>query len=285
MSVTYVGQAGRDQLRKSAFEQPNPNFSGIFYLTQNDALSNYNALQVQYRRPLSGRVQALLNYTYSHSLDNVSGDDVAGPSDTVISSKGDYASSDFDVRQSFSGAVTWELPSTKRTAVLSAITRDWSLDTMVVARSGFPFNASVDLGASEVAGQFTRPDLVPGQPFWVATPQAPGGQTLNPNAFVVPSTVRQGTEGRNDIAGFGFTQTDLSLVRLFSLGERVKLQFRTDAFNILNHPNFANPAGYIQFGPLYFQSQQMLNQALGGLNPLFQEGGPRSLQVSLKLTF
>jgi hypothetical protein len=69
------------------------------------------------------------------------------------------------------------------------------------------------------------------------------------------------------------------------LGERVKLQFRTDAFNILNHPNFANPAGYIQFGPLYFQSQQMLNQALGGLNPLFQEGGPRSLQVSLKLTF
>ena len=240
---------------------------------------------MQYRRPLSGRVQALLNYTYSHSLDNVSGDDVAGPSDTVISTQGDYASSDFDVRQSFSGAVTWELPSTKRTAVLSAVTRGWSLDTMVVARTGFPFNASVDLGASEVAGQFTRPDLVPGQAFWVANPQAPGGQTLNPNAFVVPSTVRQGTEGRNDIAGFGFTQTDLSLVRLFTLGERVKLQFRTDAFNILNHPNFANPAGYIQFGPLYFQSQQMLNQALGGLNPLFQEGGPRSLQVSLKLTF
>lgn len=285
VSVTYVGQAGRDQLRKSALEQPNSNFSGIFYLTQNDALSNYNALQVQYRRPLSGRVQALLNYTYSHSLDNVSGDDVAGPSDTVISTQGDYASSDFDVRQSFSGAVTWELPSTKRTAVLSAVTRGWSLDTMVVARTGFPFNASVDLGASEVAGQFTRPDLVPGQPFWVANPQAPGGQTLNPNAFVVPSTVRQGTEGRNGIAGFGFTQTDLSLVRLFTLGERVKLQFRTDAFNILNHPNFANPAGYIQFGPLYFQSQQMLNQALGGLNPLFQEGGPRSLQVSLKLTF
>ena len=63
MSVTYVGQAGRDQLRKSAFEQPNPNLWD-FRSTQNDALSNYNALQVQYRRPLSGRVQALLNYTY-----------------------------------------------------------------------------------------------------------------------------------------------------------------------------------------------------------------------------
>ena len=285
LSITYVGQAGRDQLRKSALEQPNPNFAGVFYLTQNDALSNYNALQVQYRRPLSGHVQALLNYTYSHSLDNVSNADVAGPSNTVIPTTGDYASSDFDVRQSFSGAVTWELPSTKRTAILSAITRDWSLDAIVVARSGFPFNANVYLGASEVAGQFTRPDLVVGEPVWIANAQAPGGQTLNPNAFVVPSTVRQGTEGRNDIAGFGFTQTDVSIVRLFSLGERLKLQFRTDAFNILNHPNFGNPAANIQFGPLNYQSTQMLNQALGGLNPLFQEGGPRSLQVSLKLTF
>ena len=285
VSVTYVGQAGRDQLRKSALEQPNANFSGVFYLTENDALSNYDALQVQYRRPLSGSVQALVNYTYSHSLDNVSDDDVAGPSDTVISTEGDYASSDFDVRHSFSGAVTWALPSIKREAILSAVTRGWSLDTMVVARSGFPFNAKVDLGASEVAGQFTRPDLVPGQPLWIANREAPGGKTLNPNAFAVPSTVRQGTEGRNDIPGFGFTQADVSLMRLFPLGERAKLQFRTDAFNILNHPNFANPAGYIQFGPLYFESQQMLNQALGGLNPLFQEGGPRSLQASLKLTF
>lgn len=285
VSITYVGQAGRDQLRKSAFEQPNANFAGVFYLTQNDALSNYNALQLQYRRPLSGHVQALLSYSYSHSLDNVSDDDLAGPSDTVISSRGDYSSSDFDVRHSFSGAVTWELPSARRMAALSAITRDWSLDTMIVARSGFPFNARVNLGVSEVAGQYTRPDLVAGQALWAANAQAPGGQTLNPDAFVVPLTVRQGTEGRNDIAGFGFVQTDLSLVRLFSLGERMKLQFRTDAFNVLNHPNFANPAGYIQFGPLYYQSTQMLNQALGGLNPLFQGGGPRSLQLSLKLTF
>ena len=285
VSVTYVGQAGRDQLRKSAFYQPNANFAGIFYLTQNDALSNYNALQVQYRRPLSSHVQALLNYTYSHSLDNVSDDNVAGPSNTVIPATGDYASSSFDVRQSFSGAVTWNLPSTSHDAVLSAITRDWALDSVIAARTGFPFNALVDLGASDVAGQFTRPDLVPGEPIWVANAQAPGGKTLNPNAFVVPATTRQGTEGRNDIAGFGFTQIDLSLVRQFPLGERIKLQFRTDAFNVLNHPNFANPLGYIQFGPLYYQSISMLNQSLGGLNPLFQQGGPRSLQVSLKLTF
>ena len=85
LSVTYVGQAGRDLLRRSALFQPNPNFTGLFYLTNNGARSNYNALQVQYRRPLSDRVQALLSYTYAHTLDNVSSDYVVGLSNTVIS--------------------------------------------------------------------------------------------------------------------------------------------------------------------------------------------------------
>ena len=285
LGVTYLGQAGRDQLRKSATAQPNSNFTGVFYLTQNDALSNYSAFQVQYRRPLSGRVQALVNYSFSHALDNVSDDYVSGLSNTVISSKNDYASSDFDVRQSVSGAVTWEVPSEKRIAWLAAITRGWSLDGMVVARTGFPMNARAFLGASKLAQQFTRPDLVAGEPIWIPNGQAPGGKILNPNAFAIPPTIRQGTEGRNNIRGFGFTQVDLSLGRLFSLGDRIRLQFRADAFNVLNHPNFANPAGLIQFGAREFQSTKMLNQGLGGLNPLFQGGGPRSLQLSLKLTF
>jgi hypothetical protein len=285
LSVTYLGQAGRDLLREEALYQPNPNFDGLLYITQNDAYSNYNALQVQYRRPLSKSVQALLNYSFSHSLDNASNDVVAGVSNTVISAANDYASSDFDSRHSFSGAATWELPSSKHDRFLSAITKDWSLATIVVARSGFPFNAHVYIGASVLTEQFTRPDLVTGQSLWIASPGMPGGKVLNPNAFAVPATVRQGTEGRNDIPGFGLTQADMSLGRLFSLGERLRLQFRADAFNALNHPNFTNPVGYIQFGPLEYQSSSMLNHGLGGLNPLFQSGGPRSLQLSLKLTF
>ena len=285
LSITYLGQAGRDLLRKEALFQPNSNFSGLFYITQNDAFSNYNALQVQYRRPLSSHLQALASYSFSHSLDNASNDFLAGLSNTVISSKNDYASSDFDVRHSFSGAATWELPHASRVPVLSAVTKEWSLSAMVVARSGFPMNAHVYLGASALANQFTRPDLVPGKPVWLSNNQAPGGQALNPDAFVVPITIRQGTEGRNDISGFGFAQVDLSLTRLFPIGDRFRLQFRADAFNVLNHPNFTNPGGYIQFGASQYQSTKMLNQGLGGLNPLFQAGGPRSLQLSLKLTF
>jgi len=285
LSVTYLGQAGRDLLRKEALYQPNPDFDGLFYITANDATSNYHALQVQYRRPLSKRVQALVSYSLSHSLDNASNDFLAGLSNTVISAANDYASSDFDVRHSFSGAVTWELPSPAHIAVLSQITKNWSLATMVVARSGFPMNARVYLGASSLANQFTRPDLVAGQPIWISNPETPGGRALNPDAFAVPTSDRQGSEGRNDVAGFGFTQADLSLDRLFALGDRLRLQFRADAFNALNHPNFTNPPGYIQFGALQLQSRRMLNRGLGGLNPLFQGGGPRSLQLSLKLTF
>ena len=287
VSVTYVGQAGRNLLRQAAFYQPTPDFSSEFFLTGNDARSNYNALQVQYRKPLTGRLQALLGYTWSHSLDNASNDVGAGLSDTVISEANDYASSDFDVRHSFSGAVTYALPATGATGVAFRLTRDWFVDGVVVARTGFPFNALV-LGTSPDPGGYvtTRPDLVPGQPFWISDPTAPGGKSLNPAAFAAPSTIRQGTEGRNDIPGFGLVQVDFSISRKFPITERVNLQFRADAFNVFNHPNFANPSGYFQFGAFGLQSQTMLNQALGGgLNALFQEGGPRSLQLSLRVSF
>ena len=87
--------------------------------------------------------------------------------------------------------------------------------------------------------------LVPGQPLWLSAPSAPGGKMLNGSAFLVPSTIRQGTEGRNIIPGLGLTQVDLSFERKFALTERVNLQFRTDAFNLLNHPNFGPPVSDI----------------------------------------
>jgi hypothetical protein len=307
ISATYVGQAGRDLLRQEALYQPNANFAGGFTLTRNDAWSNYNAFQLQYRRPLSARVQALLNYTYSHSLDNASNDVVAGLSNTVISAGNDYASSDFDVRQSFSGAITYAVPSVGASGALAQLTKGWSLDTVIVARTGFPVNPEVEapstLGASAI-----RPDVVPGQPFYLYGAQCaqvfgpvsqggngvleagqvcPGGKGLNPAAFDSTTPVaenRQGNLGRNALPGFGLTQVDLSLGRKFAITERLNLQFRADAFNLVNHPNFMNPLA----GPLYqpgLLSQSTLNNGLGGLNPLFQQGGPRSLQLSLRLAF
>ncbi|MGB9067650.1 MAG: TonB-dependent receptor [Candidatus Acidiferrales bacterium] len=283
VSLTYVGQAGRDLLRQEGIAQPNDNFAGTFILTQNDARSNYNALQLQYRRPVSSRLQALLNYTWSHSLDSASDDVLEAISNTVISSANDYASSAFDVRQSFSGALIYAIPSVSKGKILEQLTSNWSIETQIVARTGFPFNGTI-LTAS-IGGANPRPDLVPGQPIWIPNSQAGGGKSLNPNAFSEPPSGDQGTERRDDIDGFGLTQVDLSFGRKFTITDRLALQFRTDAFNLLNHPNFANPLAYIGLGPTYLSSSSMLNQGLGGLNPLFQEGGPRSLQLSLKLSF
>jgi hypothetical protein len=300
VSLTYVGQAGRDLLRQEGIATPNTDFSGSFLLTRNNARSNYHALQVQYRRPLSNRLQILANYTWSHSLDNASNDVVEAVSNAVISAANDYASSDFDVRQSFSAAFAYNLPAAGGSGPLALATKGWSLDAVVVARTGFPFNGTI--GSFSIAGANPRPDLVPGEPIYLYGKQCvaafeslgvlstgqrcPGGKGVNPEAFTTPPAGQQGSERRNGIPGFGLTQVDVSLSRRFAITENVHLEFRADAFNALNHPNFANPgAQEIPFAPSEFLSLAMTNQALGGLNPLFQEGGPRSIQLSLKLGF
>lgn len=84
--------------------------------------------------------------------------------------------------------------------------------------------------------------------------------------------------------GFPLSQIDVSLRRRFVVSEQVRLLFRVDAFNVLNHPSFANPIGIltnVNFG----RATQMLNTGLGGLSSIYQTGGPRSLQLGLKLEF
>ncbi|MBV8730151.1 MAG: hypothetical protein JO336_10110, partial [Acidobacteriia bacterium] len=100
----------------------------------------------------------------------------------------------------------------------------------------------------------------------------------------------QGNLGRNALNGFRATQLDFTLRRQFRLYERLSLQARADLFNIFNHPNFGPPTNYMT-SPLFGQATQMLGSSLGsggqngGLNPLYQIGGPRSAQLALKLQF
>ena len=211
----------------------------------------------------------------------------------MISGSGDRGNSSFDVRHNFAGAITYKLPSFRSHGPLSPLTGGWSLDAVVQARTGFPID--IVTGSVAVPGltTSTRPDVVPGQPFWLADPLAPGGKRLNPSAFTFPTTARQGTLSRNAVPGFGATQVDLSIARKFRITERINLQFRADLFNAFNHPNFTNPDGEVEPDanglPMFVNggglSTQMLNHGLGGLSALYQIGGPRSVQMSLKLTF
>jgi hypothetical protein len=286
LSATYVGQTGTNLLRLEELDQPNPNFSGIFYLTDNRDNSNYNALQIQYRRSLSGGVQVIAHSTWAHSIDTSSTDALPVIPGELYAVNANRGSSDFDVRQSFSAALVWNVPTSAKRTPRNAVLRDWSLNAVVQARTAFPIDVvtnSVPLDGTSVA---TRPDLVPGVPVWLNGSQYPGRKAMNLAAFALPAVPGQGDLGRNAFRGFGFTQIDFSVARRISMGEHVNMQARIDAFNLLNHPTFANPDNDIDDGPLFFGlSSQMLNQSLGGLNALYQIGGPRSLQISLKLLF
>ena len=96
--------------------------------------------------------------------------------------------------------------------------------------------------------------------------------------------------GRNALRGFGATQIDFTPCRTFALTERVRLQSSADFFNIFNHPNFGSLVNYLS-SPQFGQARLTLNSYLGsggqsgGLNPLYQIGGPRSIQPALKLQF
>jgi hypothetical protein len=131
---------------------------------------------------------------------------------------------------------------------------------------------------------------VPGVPQWLDDPIAPAGRRLNPDAFAVPAPGLQGTLGRNSLRAASVWQVDLSLRRRFRIMSHVNLDFRGEVFNVFNHPNFGEPDGVLSSSS-FGRATSMLNRALGaggtsgGLNPLYQVGGPRSVQISARLLF
>jgi hypothetical protein len=310
ISASYVGAAGRRLLQTEFVSNPNPTFSNA-YLVGNDGTSDYDALQLQFQRRLSRRLQALLSYNWSHSIDTASassaGNTTANTFSRQLGAAINRGPSDFDIRHGFSAAVTYDIPAPKVNAISEAILGGWSIENIVLARSAPPVNVS------ESGGFFAgnpripvRPDLVQGQPLYifgsqcvaVDGPPCAGGRGLNPAAFTSPpkdpktgAALRQGTLGRNALRGFGATQWDFAAHRDIPMRESLKLQFRAEMFNVLNHPNFGQPVGTIG-SPFFGEATQMLGASLqagtlgsGALSPLYQVGGPRSIQFGLKLLF
>jgi len=294
ITVTYLGAAGRKLMRKDIYSAPNPNFTGEFDLMRNDADSSYNALQAQYRHRFSHGLQTLLSYTWAHSIDDASSDANylnVPPGDSPASQE--RASSDYDIRHTFSGAISYNIPILG-SGIWKSVFGNWSTDSIVYARTAPPVNVVTGNnpfgGYLSGASSVQRPNLVSGVPLWIANPNVAGEKEINPAAFTTPTGATQGNLGRNALRGFGATQVDLTLRRQFKLRERLALQARADFFNIFNHPNFGPPTNYLS-SPLFGQSTQMLGASLGsggqngGLNPLYQIGGPRSAQLALKLQF
>jgi hypothetical protein len=290
--VSYVGSSGSHLLRRESIRDPNPRFLGNsrVTVTRSNGSSEYHALQLQYRQRLSRGIQTLVNYALAKSEDTASSDvDLSVRSD-LIDAEADRGASDYDVRHVFSGALTWELPAAG-TSWRRALTNGWTVSALVRAQSAAPVNVTVarDLGF----GVFRfRPDLVLGEPLYLDDPSVAGGRRLNPAAFAAPLEPRQGTLQRNSVRGFPLRQLDLSLRREVRIGN-ARVQFTLDSFNALNTPNFGSPQPLLGSvaGTRFFpnggfgRSSSMAAAQLGGLNRLYQVGGPRSFQVSMRVSF
>jgi hypothetical protein len=135
-----------------------------------------------------------------------------------------------------------------------------------------------------------RPNLNAGVPLELCGSQYPGGKIFHEAAFTAAPAGQQGDFGRNVLRGFGAAQADIAFQRQFHLTERMQLRFRGEFFNIFNHPNFGPPIGDLTSSQFGFSTATLASSlgsggANGGLNPLYQIGGPRSIQLALKLQF
>jgi len=292
LSLTYIGAVGRDLLRVTDLENPNANFAFV-NVTDNSATSDYHALQIKFQRNLSRGLQALASYTFSHSIDIASTDAFANYLNTpssVANPNIDRGNSDFDVRHAFTGGVTYNLPSPEWNNVAHAALGGWSVDGFIFARSAPPANVVGAISFASGIGLAARPNVVPGAPLEFYGSQYPGGKIFNSAAFTAPPAGQQGDFGRNVLRAFGAAQADVAFQRQFHFTERMELRFRGEFFNIFNHPNFGPPNNTLG-SPLFGYSTQTLANSLGtggangGFNPLYQVGGPRSIQLALKLQF
>jgi carboxypeptidase family protein len=259
--------------------------------------SNYNALQVQLRRHI-GKLNLEGNYTWSHEIDDMV--NVFSGFSNPFDPGADRASGDWDVRHNFTASVVYSLPDLKSSSALErGLLGGWETSSIFQTRSGLPTNIQLISGFFGIP---MRPNYVSGQSLLVPNASWPTS-SYNINAFAVPAGydgtwgANLGNVGRNALRGPAFFQWDLSMMKNFLLTEALKMQFRADLFNILNHPNFANPDGGIctavapasatapascTVNPNFGRVSQTIADNIGSQ---IGNGTARQVQFSLKLIF
>jgi hypothetical protein len=306
----------------SGLARPFGSPAGSFYILQENSSgkSNYNALQTSLRISAWHGVTSIVNYVWSRSMDNSSdGEDfvpnAAQPQDSTNTGN-EYGPSNFNVPNRFTWIFGYELP--KMTGGWERLKNGWGVDSTVTLQSGQPFNFNYN-AESDFSGSgegFDRPDVVgpivyhrndPNNyinltAFAVPCQITPGltsATAKGTDADCVPGTRHFGNLGRDALVGGTFKQWDLAFYKNTPINERVDVQFRAEFFNILNHPNFANPLlpafiadpainglqvnGGHEVGKGGYPITATGDVGIG--NPFLGGGGPRGIQLALKFTF
>jgi hypothetical protein len=302
LTATYVGSDARALMRQDSIVPPLFVGSGnAVSAIRNGGYSHYNALQLQFQQRMTHGLQALLTYSLAKASD-LDSFDAYGVFASSISQVvlPPLSPSDFDIRHSFSGAVSYEIPAPNWRQLGNAVFKGWAVDGLERLSSAPPINITAEVLSPAFGGFYsTQANVVPGVPLWVTATGQPGGKALNSAAFSSPAPGLIGNFPRNSLRSpFSMNQTDLAVRRRFSLTEHVKLDLRVEYFNVFNHPMFGSPGdifspesrvGFPGFGMVGSTGTTNLASNSGsgrtGQNALYAAGGPRSAQFALKLLF
>ncbi|MFN7623213.1 MAG: carboxypeptidase regulatory-like domain-containing protein [Acidobacteriota bacterium] len=301
VSIAYIGTQGRrmamaipdiNRALPSGTATPNPRpyatraprVTTIGYLTPSGNAS-YNALQISYNRRFSRGFSATSGFTWAHGIDEVTGLGTstggygmfAGPFDQVVANvkRYDRATSDFNIKYRWSFGGNYEIPWGRNLKGLAGhALGGWQANGTVTWQTGLPFTVTNQQNVSGViGGGGERPNRLR-EELRVAKPTVGvAGQFLDPAAFALPANFTLGNSSRNQ--GYGPNQSviNASIFKTFVLREGLDLQFRTEMFNVPNHPVFGNPN--TQFG----------NPNYGKITSTAGVYTPRQTQFALKLLF
>ncbi|PYS44599.1 MAG: hypothetical protein DMF71_03020 [Acidobacteria bacterium] len=273
----------------------NPNFGSIRFKVS-DSNSFYNALQLSVRTRLGRGFTSQLSYTFAKSIDDGSSSlgrnefaNGQARSEDPFNMKLSRGLSDFDVRHRLSANFSYDLPFgpgrkylTTVEGIAKAFVAGWQLNGIVTAESGIPVSPifTFDQDRDGSTDNEQRPNLAAGIsriPTHISKTQL-----FDPSVFVLPAIGSRGSLGRNVIEGPGLVTFDPSLTKSFFLnadGTR-SIQFRTEIFNALNHPNFAIPD---VTNLTIFNSATSRNTSAGQITRTSTPG--RQIQFSLRLLF
>ena len=251
------------------------------------ANSTYHALWITGNKRLSHGIQFNASYTWSHSIDDVSRNSngvVIQDSNNIASGKG---SSDFDARHRFVINGIYDLPFKGNRAISG-----WEIATIFSAQTGNPFTIVVPSNTITGVGNTVTPVVigpiaVSNNPLgqWIVPTGTALGNPSFANTFQIPTNTL-GNMGRNSIIGPSFGDLDLALAKNTKVTERMNLQFRVDAFDLMNHPNYGQPGRVLNIvssaNPAAIAGLFTINSTRF---PTGDSGSSRQLQVALKLQF
>lgn len=251
------------------FNSVRPDLRGVTYAVS-DGLSSYHALQLSVDKRLSQGLSLLLGYTWAHAIDNV-GTEFGGGTGTPQDPRdrnADRSSSAFDIRHRFTASYLYQIPGFRNSGWTGLLFGNWQTNGILTLQSGLPFTPGV-ANATVNTGTGSRPDAI--RDGNLSSDERSLQRWFDPTAFTTPGPLMYGNAGRNILVGPGRVNFDASLFKDFPIFEAAKLQFRTEAFNLFNHPQFGQPNATIG------------NAQAGVINSTV--GNPRQLQVALRLSF